>query len=110
VPSLLHTRGNPTQRQPGRGEVQEDDLNAVTRSLPPPHMLEVTETAERRFKGKIHSLPCQPLQLHEKQPPRRYRGQFRPQRRQAAGNEGSVNEMYNSALVWQELIGKRCLA
>jgi hypothetical protein len=61
MPSLRDAGGNALQRQTRRAQLQKDNLDAITGLLPLAQPINITHAAQSALKGKVQTIPCQPI-------------------------------------------------
>ena len=89
-----------------RRNSQMDNFNPAARSFPALQQSNMRKPTQRAFESEVGVGFGEPFEFFEEDTARCQRRQFRPQRRQPAGDQIGINEMDNAGLSGQKLAGK----
>ena len=92
VAALPDAYRDASQSKLRRMQAQVNNLDAITGGFPALQAAKIRETAQRALEREVRACSGKAIEFLQKQASSRKRGQFRPQRRKAAGDQIGVHE------------------
>jgi hypothetical protein len=86
VAALFDPRGDTPEPELHRGNLQVNDFDLPSCSLPALQHSDIGESAQGAFESKVFLRASEPIQLMKKESAGRDRGKLRPERRESTGD------------------------